>query len=104
MSFNFNGPSFKPMIQESQMMKNNGGGGNTGYFQRGKKKKKDEKIDIFADKKETDSFSAENEIDIPPPAKEKILDKIIEKTKKAVKSVQKEPQKTNNPFEQMSED
>lgn len=37
MSFNINGPSNKPIIQETQNMKNNGGGGNLGYFKRGKK-------------------------------------------------------------------
>lgn len=58
MSFDFKGPSFKPMIQESQNMKNNGGGGNLGYFQRqqgGEEKKKEESIDIFNDA-EQDSF------------------------------------------------
>lgn len=34
MSFNINGPSNKPVIQEAQNMMNNGGGGNLGYFMR----------------------------------------------------------------------
>ena len=50
MSFSFNGPSFRPMIQESQSMKNNGGGGNLGYFQRdGKRKDEDSKQSENAD-------------------------------------------------------
>lgn len=49
----FNIPSNRPMIQESQSMMNNGGGGNTGYFQRGRKKKEEEKKDLWND---TDKF------------------------------------------------
>lgn len=58
MSFDFKGPSFKPMIQESQNMKNNGGGGNLGYFQRQHgqdEKKKEEAVDLF-NGEEHDSF------------------------------------------------
>lgn len=56
MSFSFNGPSFRPMIQEAQSMKNNGGGGNTGYFQRESKKEEKEEIDVFSHDSE-DSFT-----------------------------------------------
>lgn len=59
MSFDFKGPSFKPMIQESQQMKNNGGGGNLGYFQRQQgeeEKKKEESVDLFNGHEEQDSF------------------------------------------------
>ena len=52
MSFNINGPSNIPSIQETQNMKNNGGGGNLGYFMR------EESDDIirFSDDQEEDSF------------------------------------------------
>ena len=52
MSFNINGPSNIPSIQETQNMKNNGGGGNLGYFMR------EESDDIirFTDEQEEDSF------------------------------------------------
>ncbi len=63
MSFDFKGPSFKPMIQEAQHMQNNGGGGNLGYFKRGQKEedqKKQESIDVFGEE-EKDSF--EHQID-----------------------------------------
>ena len=52
MSFNINGPSNIPSIQETQNMKNNGGGGNLGYFMR------EESDDIirFSDEQEEDSF------------------------------------------------
>lgn len=58
MSFNINGPSNIPSIQETQNMKNNGGGGNLGYFMR------EESDDIirFSDEQEEDSF--EKSIDL----------------------------------------
>lgn len=97
MSFSFNGPSFKPIIQESQAMKNNGGGGNTGYYKRGKKKK-EETLDIFSEVDEKDSFeSSEENENNDINYKENILDKIVEKTKKIVQKVQ-ETKDTNNPF------
>ncbi len=102
MSFNFNGPSYRPMIQESQSMKNNGGGGNTGYFQRGKKKK-DKEVDVFSEAKEQDSFISEDAFEEKP--KEKLLDKIIEKTKNIMKNVEeKTSQKPNNPFEPLTDE
>ena len=109
MSFSFNGPSFRPMIQEAQSMMNDGGGGNTGYFQRGRKKKKEEKIDVFSEK-ESDQFTPQSDAEsaIIPPTENKgktILNSIIEKTKNVVKQAQTDIRiKTNNPFEQMSED
>ena len=51
----FNIPSNRPMIQESQSMANNGGGGNLGYFQRGKKKKEDEPQNLWG---EEDKFES----------------------------------------------
>lgn len=97
MSFSFNGPSFRPMIQESQSMKNNGGGGNTGYYKRGKKKK-EKAVDVFTEAQEQDKFVPEEAENIEPP--EKFLDKIIEKTKGIVKKVTETTQKPqNNPFE-----
>lgn len=103
MSFSFNGPSFRPMIQESQSMQNNGGGGNTGYYQRGRKKK-EKQIDVFSEAEEKDSFTSEYSEQTEEKS-EKLLDKILEKTKNIVKKVQNEQPKKdkNNPFQQMSE-
>ena len=56
----FNIPSNKPMIQESQSMMNNGGGGNTGYFQRGRKKKEEENKNLW---NETDKFESSSKTD-----------------------------------------
>lgn len=95
MSFSFNGPSFRPMIQESQSMKNNGGGGNTGYFQRGKKKK-GEDIDIFGASEDRDEFVlSEDENEVKEP--EGFLDKIVKKTRDVVQKV-KDTTENNNPF------
>lgn len=43
MSFEVNGPSWKPVVQKSGSMENNGGGGNLGYFGRSKKDSEEEK-------------------------------------------------------------
>ena len=56
MSFGFNGPGEKPIIQAAQNMMNNGGGGNLGYFQGRQKKKEDNKDSLFSTNEE-DSFS-----------------------------------------------
>lgn len=103
MSFSFNGPSFRPMIQESQSMKNNGGGGNTGYYQRGKKKK-EKQIDVFSETDESDSFTPEFSEQTEEKG-EKFFNKILEKTKNIVKKAQNESEKNdnNNPFQQMIE-
>ena len=85
MSFNFNGPNFRPMIQEAQSMQNNGGGGNTGYFQRGKKKKEDEEIDVFNSKDSEDVFvSSEEEAKEKNQKDESLLNKIVKKVKETV--------------------
>ncbi len=65
MSFDFKGPSFKPVIQEAQQMLNNGGGGNLGYFKRGKKDGNSEtkaKGDLF-EGQEDDSFEHQIELE-----------------------------------------
>lgn len=59
MSFNINGPSNKPVIQEAQNMMNNGGGGNLGYFMR---ENSDEAIK-FVDNDEEDTFEKSIELD-----------------------------------------
>ncbi len=59
MSFNINGPSNKPVIQEAQNMMNNGGGGNLGYFMR---ENSDEAIK-FVDNEEEDTFEKSIELD-----------------------------------------
>ncbi len=77
----FNIPSNRPMIQESQSMMNNGGGGNTGYFQRGRKKQEEKKENLW---EETDKFelsSADDEDDIETEKEKngfghKLLDKM----------------------------
>ena len=56
MSFGFNGPGEKPIIQAAQNMMNNGGGGNLGYFQGRQKKKNDSKENLFSSSEE-DSFT-----------------------------------------------
>ena len=85
MSFNFNGPSFRPMIQESQAMQNNGGGGNTGYFQRGKKKK-DKEINVFGGEDEKDTFTpSASETD--NLEEESLIDKLAEKAKGFVNKI-----------------
>ncbi len=57
MSFNFQGPSERPIIQGAQNMMNNGGGGNLGYFQGRQKKKDKEKTTLFGKEEEKDSFT-----------------------------------------------
>ena len=65
MSFNFQGPGDRPIIQGAQNMMNNGGGGNLGYFQGRQKKKEEKKTTLFEDDDE-DSFT--------PSSGEKILE------------------------------
>lgn len=83
MSFNINGPSNKPIIQEAQNMKNNGGGGNLGYFQRGKKKKDDENLDEeisdFFIKEDGENDGKEGEKEKKDNLFKKLKNKIIEK-------------------------
>lgn len=105
MSFSFNGPSFRPMIQESQSMKNNGGGGNTGYYQRGRKKK-EKQIDVFSEVEEKDSFTLEAQDISTDENNSKLIDKILKKTKDIVKKSHNEhdqPKRKNNPFAPMPE-
>ena len=59
----FNIPSNRPMIQESQSMANNGGGGNLGYFQRGKKKKEDEPQNLWQEEDKFESSTKDNDDD-----------------------------------------
>ncbi len=97
MSYSFNIPNNRPMIQESQSMKNNGGGGNTGYFQRGRKKKEEEKnAPIFSEKDDADSFVLETkDEEKAPPKTEKLLNTILNKAK----NILQQPEKpSNNPF------
>ena len=68
MSFNFQGPSERPIIQGAQHMMNNGGGGNLGYFQGRQKKKDDESNKSLFSKEEEDTFtlsSGKKEEEIP---------------------------------------
>ena len=105
MSFNFNGPSFRPMIQESQSMQNNGGGGNTGYFQRGKKKKNKD-INVFGGEDEKDAFipsSSEAEV----LDEDGILDKLAQKAKGFVKKIKDNTSNSSNgvnPFKEEDDD
>jgi len=62
MSYSFNIPNSRPMIQESQSMKNNGGGGNTGYFQRGQKEE-EENLDFKTKDYPDDSFEHQGTLD-----------------------------------------
>lgn len=57
MSFNFQGPSERPIIQGAQNMMNNGGGGNLGYFQGRQKKKDDESNKNLFNSQDEDSFT-----------------------------------------------
>ena len=96
MSYSFNIPNSRPMIQESQSMKNNGGGGNTGYFQRGRKKKEDESTPMFSEKDDVDSFVMETkDEEKTPPKSEKLLKTILNKAKDIIQPPQKP---SNNPF------
>lgn len=102
MSFSFNFPTNRPMIQESQSMKNNGGGGNTGYFQRGKKKKgENENSPIFPEKEDVDTFILEEKIsDNLSLKKDNVLNSFINKAKKVIQ----QPKKiSNNPFNKQDE-
>lgn len=98
MSYSFNIPNSRPMIQESQSMKNNGGGGNTGYFQRGRKKKEeDDQSPIFKEQNDADSFIREpvEQDSSLKPQNEKLLNTILNKAKELVQPPQKP---SNNPF------
>ena len=103
MSYSFNIPNNRPMIQESQSMKNNGGGGNTGYFQGGRKKKEEkENTPIFLEKDDVDSFVLESDIEKAPPQKsEKLLNTILKKAKDVLHQPKTPP---SNPFASGSED
>ena len=57
MSFNFQGPSERPIIQGAKNMMNNGGGGNLGYFQGRQKKKDDESNKNLFNSQDEDSFT-----------------------------------------------
>lgn len=102
MSFSFNFPTNRPMIQESQSMKNNGGGGNTGYFQRGKKKKdENENSPIFVDKDDVDTFVLEEKTsENLCSQKNNVLNSFINKAKKVIQQPKKV---SNNPFNQEDE-
>ena len=63
MSFNINGPSNIPSIQEAQSMMNNGGGGNLGYFMR---EESDEAIK-FNNNNEEDSFEKSSDLSEEAP-------------------------------------
>ncbi len=98
MSFDFKGPSFKPMIQEAQHMQNNGGGGNLGYFKREQKeeeKKKNESIDVFGEE-EKDSF----EYHLEEENKSFDLSSIKKWFFNLIKRIKKNSEKHKNPFEQ----
>lgn len=72
MSFNFQGPSERPIIQGAQNMMNNGGGGNLGYFQGRKKKKEDTSNRNLFNTKDEDSFtlsSSNNNDEMPEDMK-----------------------------------
>ena len=72
MSFNFQGPSERPIIQGAQNMMNNGGGGNLGYFQGRKKKKGDSPNKNLFNTKDEDSFtlsSGESSEELPDELK-----------------------------------
>ncbi len=60
MSFNINGPSNIPSIQETQSMKNNGGGGNLGYFMR---EENDEPIKLVEEQEEDTFVRSSDEVD-----------------------------------------
>lgn len=102
MSYSFNIPNNRPMIQESQSMKNNGGGGNTGYFQ-GRRKKKEEQDNspLFSEKDDVDSFVLESkEIPKNQEKNEKLFKTILDKAKNII---QQPPKQSNNPFLSESE-
>ena len=105
MSFSFDGPSFRPMIQEPQSMKNNGGGGNTGYFKQGKKKKEKEEIEIFSDD-DTDSFEYQEETEEKTTENKQanlsLLKSIINKTQKLVNNTLEQQKNPSNPFKPLS--
>ena len=74
MSFNINGPSNIPAIQEAQNMMNNGGGGNLGYFMR----ENSEGAINFVNTEEEDCFEKSVEIDELKDSEELfLLDRII---------------------------
>lgn len=82
----FNIPSNRPMIQESQSMMNNGGGGNTGYYQRGRKKKEEQKENLW---EENDKFelssSKDTEDSIEEEQKDGFGHKLLDKMKRFLK-------------------
>ena len=96
MSFDFKGPSYRPMIQESQHMKNNGGGGNLGYFQQGKKEKdKEEQADLFEGSKDTfEPEITEEENQSGLDKLKGLLNNVVDKAKNAINNINK----NENPF------
>ncbi len=104
MSFSFDGPSFRPMIQETQSMKNNGGGGNTGYFNQRKKKQEKKDIEIFSDD-ESDSFEYQSlpEENINNKESSSLLKSIINRTKKLINNTIEYQKNPSNPFKTLSD-
>lgn len=82
MSFNINGPSNKPIIQEAQNMMNNGGGGNLGYFMR----ENPEETINFVSSEEEDTFKKSVDID-EDNDNSFIIDKIINFLKRIYKAI-----------------
>ena len=80
MSFNINGPSNIPSIQEAQSLLNNGGGGNLGYFMR---QDADEEIK-FVNNQGEDSFEKSDDNENFEPAGNASL---IERIKKIFKKI-----------------
>lgn len=79
MSFEINGPSNRPMIQEAQNMMNNGGGGNLGYFQR----EESEEAIRFDLNSEEDSFEKSiEEDDLQELETPDIIEKLLSYLKK----------------------
>ncbi len=95
MSFDFKGPSFKPVIQEAQSMLNNGGGGNLGYFKRGKKdgeQNQKPKGDLF-DGHEEDSFEHEIKED-----EKDFFDVLKSRFKDFIQKIKNPRNEEHNPF------
>ncbi len=83
MSFNINGPSNIPSIQEAQSMKNNGGGGNLGYFMR----QDSDEVIKFVDNQEEDSFEKSADDIVDDERFLSLFDKLIRFIKKIWKNI-----------------
>ena len=98
MSFNINGPSNIPSIQEPQSMMNNGGGGNLGYFMRDDS----DAIIKFGDDGEEDSFEKSVDESFDTELSFNLFTKISAFLKKLWKNIVKfftpEIKKTNDEF------